>query len=258
MGSYNVSWKYPIYHGGIRLWQVALTIRNADKALFLNNYDLEYAVKHLRLQSKKAVRVANGLSSEFLNLKFSSRDINSSTIRIASIGRFTSQKGIHYGCPALNEALLKHRNVEVSFLGTGSSQQEVLDHFDIKVHPRITVMSKYRHETLPSILKDHQIMFFPTLSEGFGMALIEAMAAGLAPITTYTNGPREIVEHEKNGLLVPVRDSLALARALERLITQPKLLAKLRHSAYLTSQKYSWNAIAKQTMEIYNQLGSKA
>lgn len=249
LGTINLGWKYRIYHGGIRLWQVALTLRKSDLSLFLNDHDLTYAVKTLGLPKVKVAKVVNGLPNSFLNLPCSS--IDTEFLRIANIASFNARKGIYYGCPALNNILLGHKNVLVSFIGTGVLREEVLKHFDHEVHPRITVIPKYNHESLPYILRGHRIMFFPTLAEGFSLALLESMAMGLAPVTTNTFGPLEIVRNEQNGLLVGPRDADALQSAVERLLSHPRLLEELQKNAYYTAQKFGWDGIAKNTLSLY-------
>jgi glycosyltransferase involved in cell wall biosynthesis len=61
----------------------------------------------------------------------------------------------------------------------------------------------------------------PSLNEGMGRALIEAMAAGLPVIASRVGGIPALIEDEKNGLLVPAGDSLALAVAVRRILSDP-------------------------------------
>jgi glycosyltransferase involved in cell wall biosynthesis len=79
------------------------------------------------------------------------------------------------------------------------------------------------------------------------------MACGLAPVTTTTPGPMEIVRDGVNGLLVPPRDSEALANALDRLIEEPALLERLRSGAHETAQRYTWERIGDETLQLYRE-----
>lgn len=123
--------------------------------------------------------------------------------------------------------------------------------FNPSVRDRIEVIPRFAHEKLPTLLRGHHIKLLPSISEGFGKALIEAMACGLAPVTTATPGPREIVRHEHDGLIVPPRDSQAIEQALERLITDCSYLEQLRRNAYTTAQRYSWQHIAINRLFLY-------
>ena len=79
-----------------------------------------------------------------------------------------------------------------------------------------------------------QAAFFvlPSYREGTPKTVLEAMASGRAVITSDAPGCREAVEHEKSGLLVPVRDVCALAAAMRRFIEEPELPQALAEGAY--------------------------
>src|SRR5919202_5146908 len=88
-GNLHLSWKYPLYHGGFRLWEVATSLRCADLALLLNRRDLEYAVEKLRVKRERIRLVANGIPEKFLNLPFEpTPQARDSTISIAQVGSY--------------------------------------------------------------------------------------------------------------------------------------------------------------------------
>lgn len=243
-----------LYPGGLRLWEVAKSLRQADLTLYLNGTDLDYAVENLGIDREKARTIPNGVPDTFMDLPVNlDGDQSGKPIRIAQIGRYSLPKGVSFGAPALNNVLRRHPTVRVTFAGTGGRPENVLGAFDPAVRDRIEVRPRYERSELPAILEGHQIKLFPTLQEGFGMALVEAMACGLAPVATMIGGPREIVQDEVNGLLVPPRDSEAIEKALERLIADPKLLERLRRNAYKSAQAYPWRRIAERTISLYEE-----
>jgi glycosyltransferase involved in cell wall biosynthesis len=252
LGTHKLSWKYPIYHGGFKLWEVSQSLQSADMCFFLNSHDARYAVDKLKVNPKAALVAPNGLPDYLLGIPFQEKLFRQTArIRIVQIGRFTPDKGSQYSRVALEKILKKYRNVEVSFIGTCCDIDIVLSEFDENIRSQIRVVPRYANEELPMLLESHQIKLFPTLSEGFGIALLEAMACGLAPIATYTPGPCEIITPEYDGILIPSRDSQAIEDALERLILDKKLLSKLQANAYRTAQKYSWSRIVKKRLSIY-------
>jgi glycosyltransferase involved in cell wall biosynthesis len=251
-GNLNLSWKYPLYHGGLRLWEVKTSIQNSDLTLMLNSRDRDYACKILNIPSEKLTIVANGVPQEFIDLPFASTPDPDSTLGIAWIGSFIQRKGITYGIAALNDILLSCDRLKLTFLGTGCAESEVLSHFSTEIRDKITVITHYHHQALPQLLQDCQIKLFPSLSEGFSLALIEAMACGLAPITTSTPGLMELIEDGHNGLLIPPRNIPAIKEALERLICDRPLLDRIRRNAYQTAQNYSWKNIARQNLSLYH------
>jgi len=250
-GNKHLSWKYPLYHGGWRLWEVKQSMRHADLVLLLNQRDQEYAIEHLSIHPDRTHVVHNGIPTSFLNLPFAPWQ-PSDPVRIAQIGSYISRKGIDYGNPALNTILQTHPNVQVSFFGTGCPAEQVLQDFDADIRDRVQVVPHFNHDTLPELLLTHHIKLFPTLSEGFSLALTEAMACGLVPVTTATPGPLEIAQDGYNALVVPPRNTPALIQALESLIINETVLNQLRRNAYLTAQNYSWEQVAKENLAVYD------
>jgi glycosyltransferase involved in cell wall biosynthesis len=255
-GNAELSWKYSLYRGSIQLWEVATSLSCADLVFQLNSRDAEFAIKHLGIDPDKTFVFPNGLPDEFLELPFEpTYQEEDAIVRIAQVGTYYPRKGIHYSVPALNNILLRFPQVEASLIGTelnGFGEPEtVYADFAPTVRDRVRVIPYYEHRKLPDLLKGHQIKLFPTLSEGFGKVLIEAMACGLAPITTPTPGPMDIVTEDQDAIVVPLRDSHGIEVALERLISDRQYLDKLRRNAYATAQKYSWREIAKDRLAAY-------
>jgi glycosyltransferase involved in cell wall biosynthesis len=148
LGNLNLSWKYPLYHGGFRLWEVANSLRDADLSLFSNHRDLEYAVEKLGVDLGRTRILANGIPEAFLNLDFEpTPEAENSVIRIALLATYIPRKGIHYGVPALNKILARYPQVEVSFVGTCCSEAQVYADFEPSVRDRIRVVPRYLYKT---------------------------------------------------------------------------------------------------------------
>ena len=250
-GNLPLSWKYPLYRGSVLLWEVATSLRCADRVFLLNHQDQKYAIETLGVQPERIAVTPNGIPDQFLNLPLEPLPLDVEKLQIACIGTYIPRKGIHYSVPALNQILDRHPHVSVSFLGTCCPEAQVHADFDAAVRDRVQVIPRFQHPTLPNLLKGHAIKLFAPLSEGFGKALIEAMACGLAPITTAAAGPLEVVRDGHDAIVIPLRDSAAIERSLERLIGDRPYLEQLRHNAYATAQKYSWLNAAKQRLALY-------
>ncbi|NJR49591.1 MAG: glycosyltransferase family 4 protein, partial [Leptolyngbyaceae cyanobacterium CSU_1_3] len=187
-GNLNLSWKYPLYRGSIRLWEAATSMRQADLVLLLNQRDRQHAIDHLGVHPDRAHVIANGIPDAYLRLPFEPTPAPDQPIRIAQVSSYIIRKGIQYGTPALNTILKRYPQVEVSMLGTEVSAEAVYADFEPGVRDRVKVVPAYANNMLPALLQGHHIKLFPTISEGFGVALVEAMACGLAPITSAALG----------------------------------------------------------------------
>lgn len=91
---------------------------------------------------------------------------------------------------------------------------------------------------MPARLARCQIFVLSTHWEGMPLALVEAMAAGCACITSAAPGAQEVLTHRHDGLIVPHQDAAALAQALQQLLTHPAQAAQLGAQARRTAQQH--------------------
>ena len=83
------------------------------------------------------------------------------------------------------------------------------------------------HEAVPELLAGATVVCLPSYGEPYGMALVEAMAAGRPVVATAAGGPRFLLDPEQGGRLVPVGDSAALAAALAEVLSDPARAAAM-------------------------------
>ncbi|MFZ2054463.1 MAG: glycosyltransferase family 9 protein [Candidatus Aminicenantales bacterium] len=94
------------------------------------------------------------------------------------------------------------------------------------------------HQDMPSVYREHNIFLFPGTDEGItSLALLEAMASGLAVVSTLTHGHAEILEDGKNALIFPRGDAVQCARQVARLLDDPVLYDSLRTRARATIER---------------------
>jgi glycosyltransferase involved in cell wall biosynthesis len=237
-----------LYHGGIRLREVALTLRRADLAILSNEDDREFAVERLGVARERTTVIHNGLPRSLLGLPLEPAD---SLERVAHVGSWTERKGSRYLGPALAAALERNQALRATLLGTQVDADAVLADFPAGVRERVAVVPHYPRGDLASLLHGHQVATSASLAEGFSVALPEAMACGLAPIATDIPSARALVRHERNGLLVPTRDAASITQAIERLSADPALLQRLRAEAHATAQTLSWRPIVERTLALF-------
>jgi glycosyltransferase involved in cell wall biosynthesis len=248
----RLSWKYWLYWGGWRLREVEKSLRAADLVLVLNDTEHAYVTKRLGVPDERVRLTTNGLRDGFLD---TARTINLGGDRsaIAYVGEYRVMKGVAYGARALTGVMADHPEATVSFIGTGVPREQVLAEFPPELHARIKTIERYERPELPNILEGHGILLFPSLSEGFSLALLESMACGLAPVAAANVGAKQIVKPERSGLLVPLADAGALEAALRQLLDDPSLLKRLQEEARKVALGHSWNHIAEERVEDYRE-----
>lgn len=110
-------------------------------------------------------------------------------------------------------------------------------------------------DDMPRAFAEAHIVCLPSYREGLPKVLIEAAACGRPIVATDVPGCREVVRHEENGLLVPVRNSVALAAALRRLILSPVLRQFLgEHGRTIAVAEFGLDKVVERTLAVYKEL----
>jgi glycosyltransferase involved in cell wall biosynthesis len=108
------------------------------------------------------------------------------------------------------------------------------------------------------LIQRFDIAVLTSRSEGFSNAVLEYMAVGTPVVATDVGGNRELIEHEQDGLLVPVGDSQALASAILRLLNQPELGERLARSArQKVEASYAWPRVARSYEAFYASMAQR-
>lgn len=149
---------------------------------------------------------------------------------IGSIGWLTNIKGHRFLVDAVAQLKQEHPHLHLVILGSGD-QREALLRQASKAGISHAVHLVGRREDVELALAGMDCFVLPSLNEGMGRALIEAMAAGLPVIASRVGGIPALIENEKNGLLVSAGDSLALAAALRRILSDPTWACTLGRNA---------------------------
>ncbi|HET6145522.1 MAG TPA: glycosyltransferase family 4 protein [Candidatus Acidoferrales bacterium] len=249
-GNQTSSWKYPIYHGGYRLWEVAQSFKTADLSVHPNDADRRFAIEHLGVQPENAVVLPSGIPDQFTRLPARLPSSEQSGLKLAVVGSYTHRK-INVAPQALNKILSAYPDLRVGFLGTGVSSEVVLKDYGPELHSRISVETNYSHANLPAVLAPYDVLLFPSLSEGFGLVVYEAMACGLAVVATELDALRTYLRHEHDVLFVPIGCASAIENAIVRLICDRALLTCLQRNGNETARRFTWSSIVEKTAAIY-------
>lgn len=102
--------------------------------------------------------------------------------------------------------------------------------------------------------KAADIFIFPTYIELFAKVLIEAMAAGLAIVTTSAPGADEMIEHGVNGLKSAPKDAEGMAALVLSVLSDKELEKRLKDNALSVSKKYNWDTVANSYTQLYESL----
>lgn len=146
-------------------------------------------------------------------------------------------------------------SVELHIVGEGSERTRLLAMRDeSKWSDQIHFHGPVPNTEVPVFLNDWDIFVVPSRfeSESFGVAAVEASAAGLPVIVSDVGGLPEVVDHERTGLVVRREDPTALADAIARLIDNPEERQRLGSAGRgKVEEMYDWRKNVEQMIQIY-------
>jgi glycosyltransferase-like protein len=105
--------------------------------------------------------------------------------------------------------------------------------------------------TLEELYRAADILCFPSLKEGFGLVVLEALASGLPVVASDIDVLRGVVAHEESALLAPCGDAPAFAHALARVATDTPLVARLRSGGTAVARRHGWDRVAQAHERAY-------
>ena len=128
----------------------------------------------------------------------------------------------------------------------GWNYQEVLD--EAKKNKNIIIKGYVSDEDRNTLLKNAMFYVQPSITEGFGLPVLEAMSAGIPVISSNGGALPEVVGDA--GLLFNPFDQLDLLAKLTKIISNPKLRKKLMTKGHLRTRQFSWEKAARETYNI--------
>ncbi len=173
---------------------------------------------------------------------------------VGIVGRIDPEKGVDVLVRAMG--LLRGAAAEAHLVVVGSAGlapegylQRVRDEAEATLGDRVRFVG--RSDDVPGTLRALDVLVNASVAEPFGLSVLEAQATGVAVVGTRAGGIPDFVFDEDNGLLVPSGDEQALAKALERLVTDGELRARLAERGRASARGRGIEARADAVAEIY-------
>lgn len=174
---------------------------------------------------------------------------------IGTVGHMTRQKGYDVLIAAMPQILRKHPRTKFVFVGRGLLREKLEKQArELGVAPQIRFAGIRRD--VPGVLNCLDVFVLPSLWEGFGTAIIEAMACGVPVVASRVGGIPEIIEDGVSGLLVPPGRPAFLVEAVTRLLDKPRKMREMaRRGRTSAAERFSVRKMAQSVGKVYLQLG---
>ncbi len=230
---------------------VGKSVRDADRVITPSESTREDAVVHLGARRERVVVIPMGVDERFRPATDAVRPLPEPFI--LSVGTLEPRKNLPLLLRAfaqLREGGYPHRLVLIG--AKGWMYQEVFGLIQRLALTEPVSMPGYVADLVPWY-NYADLFVYPSVYEGFGLPPLEAMACGTPVVTSSAGSLREVVDDA--GVLVSGNDENELAAAMRRVLDDPTLAAALRARGEERARSFSWEATARATLAVYEELG---
>ncbi len=198
-------------------------------------------------QAAKRSLVAEGIAEQKIFVNACGVDLShfrpgtrdDTLFRVIYCGNISLRKGVHYLLQAFTELKLAHAELWLIGSRPVAGYAESLRRFEA---PNIRFLGTFAQNELTGLYAQGSVFVLPSVADGFGVVVPQAMACGLPVIVTENVGAADIVSDGVDGFVVPIRDVAALKERLRLLYEQPELRQQMGTAArHKASTSLSWD-----------------
>jgi glycosyltransferase involved in cell wall biosynthesis len=167
--------------------------------------------------------------------------------RVLYVGQFAFVKAPMIVAEAMNRIAAAEPDVRFTWVCDRSHHDAVRSLLSAPVE----LLHWTTQDALRAIYDAHGLFLFPSFFEGFGKAFLEAMSRGLCVVASDAGGMHDLIDHGRNGCLVPVGDAEALADAALAILRDPARAEAMSAAAIATAREHTWERVARELTAFY-------
>jgi glycosyltransferase involved in cell wall biosynthesis len=217
-----------------------------DLNIAVSETAMKRLVNLLHVQPEKIKVIPNGVDLK----RFDEISVEKKYGRILYVGRLEKHKRVDNLILSYKQLKRRYKDLELIVVGTGP-EEERLRKMARNVED-VTFYAPMPYEELAALMKSAWLFVLPSVREGHGIVLLEAMAAGTPPIAVKMpgSGVVDVIKDSYNGLLVSRE---GIKGGIEKLLIDDNLYEEIRKNGLEFVEGYDWGIIAKRTEEVYEQ-----
>lgn len=221
--------------------------RRADLVIAVSKSVKNFIDERIKVKENKVLVIPNAIEID-ADLK---NEHHSAGLLVGTIGSLNKQKGQIYLIRAFEKVVISLPKARLEIVGDGPEKEKLRAEIKrLGLESKIQLLGKI--DKPKKILKTWDLFVLPSLSETFGLVILEAFESGVPVIASNVGGLPELVQNEKTGLLVPPADSEKLAKAICYLLVEKKQRESLAKEAYeILKKHYDWSKIILEIEQKY-------
>lgn len=225
-------------------WFTHLAVRKAIAITAVSNFTANLVKQDMRMESKIRV-IYNGIDETVFQPKRSNTSKTSNIIILFS-GNLSTRKGAQWLLPIAQRL---HPNITIQYTSGLRSNNKLPDHLQLQCIGQIP------HSDMPALYQQADILLFPTVREGFGLAATEAMACGLPVVATNCSSLPELIDEGKGGFLCPLGDVNAFAEKINLLAENSQLRREMgEYNRTKVEQCFTLDRMVSEYRELFYSL----
>jgi len=225
----------------------------ADRIIAVSDFTRRAIVNGYKIDPKKIKVIPNGVD---LKKFYKDETIKKIKNSLLFVGRLEKRKGIDFLVESMPLIIKENPKVKLFIAGRGKLLQKLKQFFKKnKILQNVDFLGFISDKDLVKWYNRAELVIVPSILEGFGITVIEAMACGTPVIGTNVEGIKGVIENNRNGVLVEYGNKKELASQIIRLLNSSQLRGKLAREGFKTVQeKYNWDNIVKDTICLYEKI----
>lgn len=229
-----------------------ILLKKADRVIALTEH-MKDTIQEF--YSDKIVVIPNGVDSRFFSSETVKTEKDLLVRELLFVGRLDPVKGISFLLHAVALIKKKYPDVHLTIIGDGKEKKTLLKLIErLNISNNIIFLGAISHERIHYHMNRSKIFILPSLSEGFPLAILEAMAAGLPIIASSIGGIIEIIDDGLNGFLVEPKNPEDIAEKVIYLFQNEHIWQKISLNCRKKAGDYSWNSVVESLIEIYEDI----
>ena len=230
-------------------WEVPLNtelegIKNADIIIANSGYTKERLISKYNAPPEKIRVIYNGINAkEFKVAREDGRKI------VLYLGRLTLHKGVDYFLEAAGKILNFMPNARFIVAGSGEQLPNLIEKaIELGIADKVIFTGWISDEEVKKLYALADVYVLPSISEPFGITILEALASGTPAIVSKNSGVREISNHI---LTVDFWDVDEMVNKVVGILKYPAIKKEIVRNAYRDLEKLSWDRVAGETIKVY-------
>jgi glycosyltransferase involved in cell wall biosynthesis len=223
----------------------------ADQVIAVSNLTRNILISNYSTLPEKIITVHNAVEPVDRKLQVKHKKPGKKKT-VAFLGRVTMQKGTEYFVDAADMVLRRMKNVRFVLAGKGDLLNAMIKRsIDLGISSKISFPGFLQDSEVSELFRKSDVFVMPSVSEPFGIVVLEAMQAGVPGIISKQSGAAEVV---KNGVKIDYWDVAGIADAICRLLNEPQLANDLAKKGKLEVEQLVWKDAATKIRDIYTTL----